>query len=98
MKNQPLCSLVRVISLNLATIGTIAALLPNCVVFSDELNHNSMIAGIQISRAKKHIFRHNDVDHLKELLSHYPKSHPKCDRVRIGVLDGRRLRPNFSDL
>ncbi len=45
---------------NWASLGTLAALLPNCVVFSDEKNHASMIEGIRHSRAEKHIFKHND--------------------------------------
>ena len=46
---------------NLAALSTLAARLPDCVVFSDERNHASMIEGIRHSRAEKHIFRHNDV-------------------------------------
>jgi 5-aminolevulinate synthase len=42
-------------------------MLPNCVIFSDALNHNSMIEGIRHSGAEKHIFRHNDVAHLDEV-------------------------------
>ncbi len=45
---------------NWASLGTLASLLPNCVVFSDEKNHASMIEGIRHSRAEKHIFKHND--------------------------------------
>lgn len=53
---------------NEATLSTVAKLLPGCIVYSDELNHASMIQGIRNSGAKKHIFRHNDLDHLEELL------------------------------
>jgi 5-aminolevulinate synthase len=54
---------------NLASISTIADLLPNCLILSDALNHNSMIEGIRRSSAERQIFRHNDLDHLEELLA-----------------------------
>ncbi|WP_020174326.1 5-aminolevulinate synthase [Methyloferula stellata] len=53
---------------NLAAISTIADCLPNCLILSDALNHNSMIEGIKRSSAERKIFRHNDLDHLEELL------------------------------
>jgi len=53
---------------NEATISTIAKLLPDCIIFSDELNHASMIEGVRRSGAQKRIFRHNDIEHLEELL------------------------------
>ncbi|WP_341988215.1 5-aminolevulinate synthase [Azorhizobium sp. AG788] len=49
-------------------ISTIVKLIPDCVVISDELNHNSMIAGVRMGGRQKAIFRHNDLDHLEELL------------------------------
>ncbi len=62
---------------NEATLSTLPKLLPNCVVFSDALNHASMIEGIRHSGAEKHIFRHNDPEHLAQLMSRYPKDRPK---------------------
>lgn len=62
---------------NEATLSTLAKLLPGCVIFSDELNHASMIAGIRNSGCEKQVFRHNDVEHLEELLQQYPLDTPK---------------------
>ena len=53
---------------NEAAISTIARLLPNCLIVSDELNHASMIEGVRRSGAEKKIFRHNDVAHLESIL------------------------------
>lgn len=53
---------------NEAAISTVARLLPNCLLLSDELNHSSMIEGVRRSGCEKKIFRHNDLVHLEELL------------------------------
>lgn len=62
---------------NEATLSTLAKLLPNCVVLSDELNHASMIQGIIRSGAEKKVFRHNDVAYLEELLRTVEPGRPK---------------------
>jgi 5-aminolevulinate synthase len=54
---------------NEAAISTIARLVPDCVILSDQLNHASMIQGVRQSGMEKKIYRHNDVAHLRELLS-----------------------------
>ncbi|KAG1447873.1 hypothetical protein G6F56_009118 [Rhizopus delemar] len=62
---------------NDSTLATLASKLPNCVIFSDALNHASMIEGIRHSKASKKIFRHNDMQHLEELLQSVDPSVPK---------------------
>ena len=62
---------------NDATLSTIAKVLPGCVIFSDELNHASMIAGIRNSGAEKRVWRHNDLAHLEELLAAEDPDAPK---------------------
>lgn len=62
---------------NEAALSTLARLLPNAVVFSDQCNHASMIEGIRNSRVEKQIFRHNDVEHLEFLLKSVDINRPK---------------------
>lgn len=62
---------------NDATLATLQRLLPGLVIFSDAHNHASMIEGIRRGGGAKHVFRHNDVEHLEELLSSFPASTPK---------------------
>jgi 5-aminolevulinate synthase len=62
---------------NEAAISTIARLMPDAVIFSDQLNHASMIAGVRQSGMEKRIFRHNDVEHLRFLLGAAGKNRPK---------------------
>jgi 5-aminolevulinate synthase len=62
---------------NEASIATIGRLLPDCVIFSDQLNHASMIQGVRQSGMEKRIFRHNDVGHLRELLAAVERRRPK---------------------
>ena len=53
---------------NDACLATLGRLFPDCIIFSDALNHASMIEGIRHSGARKVVFRHNDADHLEALL------------------------------
>jgi 5-aminolevulinate synthase len=62
---------------NEATLATLGKILPGCVIFSDELNHASMIAGIRNSGCEKRVWRHNDLAHLEELLAAEDPETPK---------------------
>jgi 5-aminolevulinate synthase len=62
---------------NLAALSTLASRLPGCVVFSDALNHASMIEGIRHSRAEKRIFKHNDAADLERKLRSVAADRPK---------------------
>jgi 5-aminolevulinate synthase len=62
---------------NQAGIATLAKLLPNCLIFSDALNHASMIEGIRNAGCRYTIFRHNDADHLEALLKLADPDQPK---------------------
>ncbi len=67
---------------NLAGISTIASLLPDCLILSDALNHNSMIEGVRRSGCEKQVWRHNDVEHLEQLLKAAGK-----DRAKLIVFE-----------
>jgi 5-aminolevulinate synthase len=62
---------------NLASISTIASLLPDCLILSDARNHNSMIEGVRRAGCEKQVWRHNDVDHLETLLKSARPDPPK---------------------
>lgn len=62
---------------NEATLGVMSKILPNLVVFSDEMNHASMISGIQRARCEKRIFKHNDLADLEAKLQAVPLDTPK---------------------
>lgn len=62
---------------NDSAISTLGKLLPGCEIFSDADNHSSLIEGVRHSGCPKHIWRHNDVAHLEELLAKAPKKCPK---------------------
>jgi 5-aminolevulinate synthase len=62
---------------NDATLATLGKLLPGLIVFSDALNHASMIEGIRHGGVEKRVFRHNDLGHLEELLRAEDSAAPK---------------------
>lgn len=62
---------------NEAALSTLAGRIPGCIVYSDALNHASMIAGIRHSKADKRIFRHNDPDDLARLMAADDPARPK---------------------
>src|SRR5579864_1856300 len=62
---------------NDAALATLASQLPNCIVYSDALNHASMIQGIRHGRVEKHIFKHNDPSDLARLLATSDPARPK---------------------
>ena len=62
---------------NDATLSTLAKLLPNLIIYSDELNHASMIEGILRNGGEKRIFKHNDMGHLRKLLEQDDRAAPK---------------------
>jgi 5-aminolevulinate synthase len=62
---------------NQASLSALYKILPGLVVFSDALNHNSMIAGIRAGNGLRHVFRHNDLDHLEALLAGTASGLPK---------------------
>ncbi len=62
---------------NEATLSTLGKILPGCIIFSDALNHASMISGIRNSGCEKRVWRHNDLAHLETLLAAEDPSVPK---------------------
>jgi 5-aminolevulinate synthase len=62
---------------NDTTLATLGKLLPGMIVFSDEMNHASMIEGIKHAGVEKHLFRHNDLQHLEALLAAAEPGAPK---------------------
>ena len=79
---------------NESSISTLLNILDDVVVFSDEKNHASIISGIKKSKAKKEIFRHNDINHLEELIKNYPiEKHKVIIFESIYSMDG-----DFGDI
>ena len=62
---------------NEASISALAAQLPGCIIYSDEMNHASIISGVRAARVEKAIFQHNDTAHLETLLRQQPIDRPK---------------------
>ena len=62
---------------NEAALSTLGKLLPGCIIYSDSLNHASMIAGIKNSGCEKRVFNHNDLEHLEQLLMDADADTPK---------------------
>jgi 5-aminolevulinate synthase len=62
---------------NQATLSTLGKILPGLIMFSDALNHASMIEGVRQSGCEKHVWRHNDVEHLESLLKAANADAPK---------------------
>ncbi len=62
---------------NEATLSVLPKLFPGLIILSDELNHASMIEGIRHGFCEKHVFRHNDVAHLRSVLETLPSDAPK---------------------
>ncbi len=62
---------------NEATLSTLGRILPGLIIYSDALNHASMIEGIRRSGAERRVFRHNDVDHLRALMELDDPERPK---------------------
>ena len=77
---------------NEASLSTLHKILPGLIIFSDALNHASMIAGIRNGGGEKHVFRHNDLEHLEELLAARRSGRAQADRLRERLFHGRRHR------
>src|SRR5262245_30249271 len=78
---------------NDATLATLARLIPGLVIFSDELNHASLIQGIRHGGGTKRIFRHNDVADLERLLQQYPKQAAKLMLFESAYSTGGHISP-----
>ena len=74
---------------NDATLSTLPRIFPGLIIYSDELNHASMIEGIRRNGGSKRVFRHNDLAHLRELLEADDRSAPKLIAIEsLYSMDG----------
>jgi 5-aminolevulinate synthase len=62
---------------NDATLSTLPKIFPGLIIYSDALNHASMIEGIRRGGGQRRVFRHNDVDHLRDLMAADDPATPK---------------------
>jgi len=62
---------------NEATLSTLGKILPDLIIYSDALNHASMIEGIRRSGCERRVFRHNDLGHLRALMENDDEDRPK---------------------
>uniref|UniRef100_A0A8C2SLG0 5-aminolevulinate synthase n=1 Tax=Capra hircus TaxID=9925 RepID=A0A8C2SLG0_CAPHI len=77
---------------NDSTLFTLAKMMPGCEIYSDAGNHASMIQGIRNSGVPKYIFRHNDVNHLRELLQRSDPAVPKIVAFEtVHSMDGKAI-------
>uniref|UniRef100_A0A8C0HBM0 5-aminolevulinate synthase n=1 Tax=Chelonoidis abingdonii TaxID=106734 RepID=A0A8C0HBM0_CHEAB len=82
---------------NDSTLFTLARMMPGCEIFSDAGNHASMIQGIRNSGVPKYVFRHNDPQHLAQLLGRSPPGIPKIVAFEtVHSMDGRVPAPSRS--
>ena len=77
---------------NQTGISTIAKLIPNCLILSDALNHNSMIEGVRQAGCERQIFRHNDIGASRRAADRGRPRPAEADRLREPLFDGRRRR------
>ena len=76
---------------NDATLSTLPKLFPGLIIYSDELNHASMIEGVRRNGGAKRIFRHNDVDHLRALMAADDPAAPKLIAFESDLFHGWRF-------
>ncbi len=79
---------------NEAALSTIGKRMPGAIIFSDALNHASMIEGIRHSGCERQVFAHNDVADLERRLRAADPARPKLIAFEIRLFDGRRYRPH----
>ncbi len=74
---------------NDATLSTLRSIFPGLIIYSDALNHASMIEGIRRGGGEKRVFRHNDAAHLRELMAADDPAAPKLIAFEVDLFHGR---------